>query len=82
LLLLAQAESSSRERTPAKVDLAAVVSCVLEELVDAAQRRGIDIGAELNGRAFVAGSTMLLIALVTNLVDNAIRYTQPGGRVT
>ncbi|MFM0220366.1 sensor histidine kinase, partial [Paraburkholderia caledonica] len=82
LLLLAQAESSSRERTPAKVDLAAVVSCVLEELVDAAQRRGIDIGAELNGTAFVAGSTMLLIALVTNLVDNAIRYTQPGGRVT
>ncbi|MFM0523393.1 sensor histidine kinase N-terminal domain-containing protein [Paraburkholderia strydomiana] len=82
LLLLAQAESSSRERTPAKVDLTAVVSCVLEELVDAAQRRGIDIGAELNGTAFVAGSTMLLIALVTNLVDNAIRYTQPGGRVT
>jgi two-component system sensor histidine kinase TctE len=82
LLLLAQAESSSRERTAAKVDLAAVVSCVLEELVDAAQRRGIDIGAELNGTAFVAGSTMLLIALVTNLVDNAIRYTQPGGRVT
>jgi two-component system sensor histidine kinase TctE len=82
LLLLAQAESSSRERTATKVDLAAVVSCVLEELVDAAQRRGIDIGAELNGTAFVAGSTMLLIALVTNLVDNAIRYTQPGGRVT
>ncbi|MEC5409836.1 sensor histidine kinase [Paraburkholderia sp. MPAMCS5] len=82
LLLLAQAESSPPDRTPVKVDLAAVVSCVLEELVAAAQRRQIDIGAELSGAAYVAGSATLLMALVSNLVDNAIRYTQEGGRVT
>ena len=82
LLMLAQAESSPRDSTPAKVDVAAVVSCVLEDLVDAAQRRGIDIGAELDGEAYIAGSSMLLTALVSNLVDNAIRYTQKGGRVT
>ncbi|MGF6935978.1 two-component system sensor histidine kinase TctE [Paraburkholderia sp. UCT70] len=82
LLLLAQAESSPPDRTPVRVDLAAVVSCVLEGLVVAAQRRQIDLGAELTGPAYVSGSVTLLTALVTNLVDNAIRYTQEGGRVT
>jgi two-component system sensor histidine kinase TctE len=82
LLLLAQAESSPPGRTPVKVDMSAVVSCVLEELVVAAQRRRIDLGAELTGMANVPGSATLLMALVTNLVDNAIRYTQEGGRVT
>ncbi|MFL9868508.1 sensor histidine kinase N-terminal domain-containing protein [Paraburkholderia fungorum] len=82
LLLLAQAESSPPGRIPVRVDLAAVVSCVLEELVVAAQRRQIDLGAELTGTVSVTGSETLLTALVTNLVDNAIRYTQEGGRVT
>ena len=82
LLLLARAESSPPGRTPLRVDVAAVVSCVLEELVLAAQRRQIDLGAELTGTVSVRGSETLLTALVTNLVDNAIRYTQEGGKVT
>ncbi len=82
LLLLAQAESSPSGRTPLRVDVAAVVSRVLEELVVAAQRRQIDLGAEFSGTVSVPGSETLLTALVTNLVDNAIRYTQKGGRVT
>jgi len=79
LLLLAQAESMSLPRVQAKVDLGAVVSS-LEELVVAAQRRQIDLGAELAGGAHVAGSESLLAALVSNLVDNAIRYTHEGGK--
>jgi two-component system sensor histidine kinase TctE len=82
LLLLAQAESSPPGQTPVKVDVAAVVSCALEELVVAGEQRQIDLGAELTGTAYVSGSVTLLTALVTNLVDNAIRYTQEGGRVT
>ena len=82
LLLLAQAESSSPGRTSVKVDVGALVSCVLEELVAAAQRRQIDLGAELAGTVYVPGSVTLLTALATNLVDNAIRYTHKGGRVT
>ncbi|BFG81565.1 sensor histidine kinase [Paraburkholderia terrae] len=82
LLLLAQAESVSLPRVQARVDLAAVVSSVLEELVVAAQRRQIDLGAELAEGTYVAGSESLLAALVSNLADNAIRYTHEGGSVT
>ncbi|CAN7299887.1 sensor histidine kinase [Trinickia sp. LjRoot230] len=82
LLLLAQAESAvpQAERTP--VDMASAVSSVLEELVMAAQRRHIDLGAELDENLIVAGSEYLIAVLVANLVDNAIRYTQEGGHVT
>ncbi|WP_296660176.1 sensor histidine kinase [Paraburkholderia sp.] len=82
LLLLAQAESVSLSRKRAKVDLSAVVSGVFEELVVAALQRQMDLGAELGEGMYVEGNESLLGALVANLVDNAIRYTQEGGRVT
>jgi two-component system, OmpR family, sensor histidine kinase TctE len=82
LLLLAQAESAPPLGARAKVDMAVIVSSVLEELIVASEQRGIDLGAELGSDVCVIGNANLLIALVTNLVDNAIRYTQEGGRVT
>ncbi|MCP3705984.1 sensor histidine kinase [Paraburkholderia sp. CNPSo 3274] len=83
LLLLAQAESMTQSsRSQTRVDLTEVVSSVLEEMVQAAERRGIDLGAELDDDVHVAGNTGLLASLVSNLIDNAIRYTHKGGRVT
>ncbi|HEF4733864.1 sensor histidine kinase [Burkholderia multivorans] len=82
LLLLAHAEATPSTLLTQRVDFAALVSSVLEETIVLAQRRDIDLGAELGERLDVAGSGSLLSALVTNLVDNAVRYTQPGGCVT
>ena len=82
LLLLAHAEATPSTLLTHRVDLAAVVSSVLEETIVLAQRRDIDLGADLGERLDVAGSDSLLTALVMNLVDNAVRYTQPGGCVT
>lgn len=82
LLLLARAESAPSPSPDVPVDMTKVVSSVLEELILAAERRDIDLGAELESDARVAGNEQLLTALVANLVDNAIRYTQEGGAVT
>ncbi|SMG00571.1 sensor histidine kinase [Burkholderia singularis] len=83
LLLLAHAEAASPARLNARVDVAAVVSGVLEEAIVLAERRRIDLGAALDdGRLYVAGSERLLSALLMNLVDNAVRYTHEGGCVT
>ncbi|MEM5340749.1 sensor histidine kinase [Paraburkholderia azotifigens] len=85
LLLLARAESSP-SCVHDKVDMSAVVASVLEDLIVAAQRRAIDLGADVADgdadKVYVEGSANLLHALVANLVDNAIRYTQEGGQVT
>ncbi|KVC60913.1 histidine kinase [Burkholderia ubonensis] len=82
LLLLAHAEATPSTLLTHRVDLAAVVSSVFEETIVLAQRRNIDLGADLGERLDVTGSDSLLTALVMNLVDNAVRYTQPGGCVT
>src|SRR6267378_4109076 len=67
----------------AEVDLAEVVQRVLEELAALAQARNIDLGFERKGEAAtVRGTPSMLHELVANLVDNAIRYTPPGGVVT
>ncbi|TDY20641.1 two-component system sensor histidine kinase TctE [Paraburkholderia sp. BL6665CI2N2] len=82
LLLLAQAESAAPVGACERVDLSALIAGVLEELIAFAQSREIDLGAELEDGMIVTGDEALTAALVTNLVDNALRYTQPGGRVT
>ncbi|MFL9884599.1 sensor histidine kinase [Paraburkholderia agricolaris] len=82
LLLLAQAESAAPPNTRERVDLSALIAGVLEELIAFAQSREIDLGAELEDSLYVTGDEALTAALVTNLVDNALRYTQTGGRVT
>ncbi|MCC8392767.1 sensor histidine kinase [Paraburkholderia sp. MMS20-SJTR3] len=82
LLLLAQAESAAPSDAGERIDLSALIAGVLEELIAFAQARDIDLGAELEDGLYVRGDEALSAALVTNLVDNALRYTQAGGRVT
>ncbi|SAK43675.1 sensor histidine kinase [Caballeronia ptereochthonis] len=83
LLLLAQAEAADyTQLARQKVDLSAIAQDVVENLAMFAQKRDIDLGAELADSAWIVGHEALLSALVYNVTENAIRYTQPGGHVT
>lgn len=82
LLALARADSDSPPAL-ALLDLDALAREVAREWVPRAQDKGIDLGFEAaDGRAAVEGNPALLRELLGNLVDNAIRYTSRGGRVT
>jgi two-component system, OmpR family, sensor histidine kinase TctE len=60
-----------------------VVRGVLVDLAGRAQSKGIDLGFEAEASDIgVRGHAVTLREIVMNLVDNAIRYTQPGGIVT
>ena len=85
LLLLAQAEHADAERQLAPLDLAAAALHCAEALAAQADRRGIDLGLDLPaapGGVPVQAEPALLDALISNLLDNALRYTPAGGRVT
>jgi two-component system sensor histidine kinase TctE len=83
LLLLAQAEAADYTQLANQpVDLASIAKDVIEDLALFAQKRDIDLGAELEASAWMTGHEGLLSALVSNLAENAIRYTQRGGHVT
>jgi len=85
LLLLSQAEAQTAggQAGNASADLVPVVTTVLEDLVMLAQRKHIDLGADLAvSSAQVRVQEWLLASMVSNLVDNAIRYTPDCGQVT
>jgi two-component system sensor histidine kinase TctE len=84
LLAFATVEAhSNRAATPDCFDLVAVTRRSVEAHVGFAQRRFIDIGFESVATAVVLrGSSDLAFEMITNLLDNALRYTQQGGTVT
>jgi two-component system, OmpR family, sensor histidine kinase TctE len=83
LLTLSKAEAKELLRNGERVDLAEVALRVIERHLPAAISRDIDLGYEgLESGADVHGSEVLLSELLGNLIDNAIRYGRPGGRVT
>lgn len=80
LLSLAKAQTST-ELPAAPVSIQGIYRRVLEDLMPLAESRHMDIGVEGAQDANVWVSELDMIAVVRNLVDNAIRYTQEGGRV-
>ncbi|NRO98168.1 two-component sensor histidine kinase [Paraburkholderia sp. NMBU_R16] len=82
LLTLARAQSPS-EPLPATepVSVQSVYRRVLEDIMPLAEAKEIDVGVEGTEDAMVGASELDLIAIVKNLVDNAIRYTPRGGKV-
>ncbi|WP_169988920.1 ATP-binding protein [Microbispora sp. H10836] len=74
LLVLSQAEHGLERRSPVALD--EVVRLVLAE----ADRGAVTVTARMEWFV-VPGDPILLNRLVTNLVDNAVRYNHPGGAV-
>ncbi len=85
LLTLSAVEVQDRvEPAEAEVALDAMIRKVLEDLAGQAQAKDIDLGFEQAGTGpiVVTAQRLAVREIAMNLVDNAIRYTQPGGMVT
>jgi len=84
LLTLARTEGGGEpaQQKHEPLDLAQLIREVVEDWVMVAIEKGIDLGYESEGPAMITGNAFLLRELAKNLVDNALRYTPLGGRVT
>ena len=83
LLTLARTEGGDATRqTHEPLDLVPLMCGIVEDWVVVALEKRIDLGFEAEQSAMVSGSTFLLQELAKNLIDNALRYTPPDGRVT
>jgi signal transduction histidine kinase len=81
LLTLARAESGEIPLAHEAVDLGALAATVTEQLEPVAQAKDLSLHCDVNQPVTVTGDGGWLERLLINLLDNAIKYTPPGGRI-
>lgn len=81
LLSLARYEGAHTADQRAPVDLGVLLEWVVRDNLPLADSRAIDLGIHAPASVVIAANEDSLRVLVNNLVDNALRYTQRGGRV-
>jgi two-component system, OmpR family, sensor histidine kinase TctE len=84
LLALARAENQTPAAKPfVSLELSELARSVVHEWVQASFAHHIDLGFEEPGYpVMVSGNPVTLRELLSNLLDNALRYTPAGGSVT
>jgi heavy metal sensor kinase len=78
LLVLARTDAGALavERNP--VDVGALVRAVADQVRSLGAQKGLTLDVRGEGNAFVNGDDDLLLQMLLNLADNAVKYTQHG----
>lgn len=81
LLHIAEAETGSGRLAQETLDLSALVSDVVELYQPAAEEAELTMSSAITPGVGARGNRHLLSQALANLLDNAIKYTPPGGTV-
>ena len=82
LLLLARADNGRLCLERERVGLDVLVQVLAETYQSRAEEHGVTLAVDAPGRVDVEGDERWLYQLVGNLIDNALKFTPPGGTVT
>ncbi|MEQ9606910.1 MAG: HAMP domain-containing sensor histidine kinase, partial [Kiloniellaceae bacterium] len=81
LISIAQAEAGVDSLKLGNLDLSALTGDLLEVYQPIAEDAGIELNGEISETITVAGHRQLLAQALANLLDNAVKYSPPGGRI-
>jgi heavy metal sensor kinase len=81
LLTLARADAGQAVHTKEAVSMTVVVDGAVEQVRPLAERKDLRLGVEHGTEEAMQADEDLLLQLVLNLLDNAIKFTAAGGRI-
>ena len=81
LLQIALAESGAPLASPAPVDIGELADELVELFEPVARERGLTLSGHADRGVIHEGNRQLLAQLITNLLENAIKYVPSGGRI-
>jgi signal transduction histidine kinase len=81
LLQIALAESGAPLSSPAAVDVGELGVELVELFEPVAAAQGVGLACTHDREALVQGNRQLLAQLMTNLIENALKYVPAGGRI-
>lgn len=80
LLFLARTEAGGARFNPNRVEMNGLIAEAWEDVVAMAHKRGLEVTLALPGtELYVRGDRMRLKQVLRILIDNAVRYSKPGG---
>jgi signal transduction histidine kinase len=82
LIAMAQMDSVAGKRTHRAIDLRSLAVETIDQMRLLADEKNISIVSPVGTSAIAAGDRDRLKQVLVNLLDNAIKYTPPGGRIT
>jgi signal transduction histidine kinase len=82
LLFITLLGLSPRRSPPTRAHLSDMLEAIIEQAQPLAEQHGLTLSAAISPGLSVIGDPDQLIRLFMNLLDNAIKYTPPGGQVT
>jgi heavy metal sensor kinase len=81
LFAISRLDAGEAQQEWARFDLAALVASTTEQMSLLAEDKGISVACDVQGHVSVEGNRARLKQVVVNLLDNAIKYTPPGGAI-
>lgn len=81
LLLLSRADAGRLELSKTKFDLAEVLEGALDDAVTLAEPLDLKVEAHVPKRLMLNADRTFVAMIAQNLVENAIKYNTPGGRI-
>jgi signal transduction histidine kinase len=82
LLRIAQIEAGQGSAAHAEIDLTATLKTIAEDFAPAAEDRGQTLVTDIRPGLVVAADRELVVQMIVNLLENALRYAPAGAVVT